>query len=273
MTGMTDMPSNDLLRLPGADPVPRLLLGTSGYPSPDALARSVRASGSGVVTVSVRRESAGERAGQAFWSLIAELGVRVLPNTAGCRDVRSAVTTAEMAREIFETDWIKLEIVGDEETQHPDPFGLVEAAGNLVKRGFTVFPYMTDDLVLAERLVDAGCTILMPWASPIGSGRGIANPAALRRLRERFRTQTLIVDAGLGLPSHAAQAMEFGFDAVLVNSAVAGADDPPAMAAAFAHAVEAGRLGWQAGPMPQRDTSVPSTPLVGMPFWQSATAS
>ena len=261
--------ASDPLPLPGAALSSRLFLGTAQYPSPDALGRAVRESGTGLVTVSLRRESAGERAGQAFWSLIRDLGVRVLPNTAGCRSAQQAIATAEMAREVFETDWVKLEVIGDEETQHPDPWGLVEAAGELTARGFTVFPYMTEDAMLAERLVEAGCRILMPWASPIGTGRGIANPAALRRLRARFPEQILVVDAGLGLPSHAAQAMEYGFDAVLVNTAVAKADDPPAMAGAFARAVEAGRLAFLSGPMPQRDTAAPSTPVVGTPFWHT----
>lgn len=264
--------TRDPLDLPGARLESRLFLGTGQYPSPDTLSRAVRDSGTGLVTVSVRREAAGERAGQAFWSLIADLGVRVLPNTAGCRSADQAITTAEMAREVFETDWIKLEVIGDEETQHPDPWGLVEAAGELTARGFTVFPYMSDDAIVAERLVDAGCRILMPWASPIGTGRGIANPAALRRLRARFPDVVLVCDAGLGLPSHAAEAMELGFDAVLANTAVAKADDPPAMARGFARAVEAGRLGWLSGPMPQRDTAAPSTPVVGTPFWHAAPA-
>lgn len=262
--------SEDPLGLPGTQLVSRLFLGTAQYPSPDTLARAVQESGTGLVTVSVRREAAGARAGQAFWSLISDLGVRVLPNTAGCRSASQAITTAEMAREVFETDWVKLEVIGDEETQHPDPWGLVEAAGELTARGFTVFPYMSDDAMVAERLVEAGCSILMPWASPIGTGRGIANPAALRRLRVRFPDVVLVCDAGLGLPSHAAQAMEMGFDAVLANTAVAKADDPPVMARAFARAVEAGRQGWRAGPMPQRDTAAPSTPVVGTPFWHTA---
>ena len=150
----------------------RLLLGTARYPSPAILAQAIRAAKTQIVTVSLRREAGGSRAGESFWALIRELGARVLPNTAGCRTVKEAVTTAQMAREVFGTDWIKLEVIGDEDTLQPDVFGLVEAARVLVADGFCVFPYMTEDLVVAEKLLDAGCRVLMPWAAPIGSGRG-----------------------------------------------------------------------------------------------------
>lgn len=241
----------------------RLMLGTARYPSPAVLADAVRSSGAEVVTVSLRRESGGERAGQAFWSLIASLGVRVLPNTAGCRTVKEAVTTAQMAREVFGTPWIKLEVIGDDDTLQPDVFGLVEAARILCADGFEVFPYTTEDLVVADRLLDAGCRVLMPWGAPIGSGRGLNNVFALRALRAHFPDVPLVVDAGIGLPSHAAHAIELGYDAVLVNTAVAEARDPVRMAAAFAKAVEAGAAGYAAGPMEPRDMAVPSTPVTG----------
>lgn len=241
----------------------RLMLGTARYPSPAVLADAVRSSGAEVVTVSLRRESGGERAGQAFWSLIASLGVRVLPNTAGCRTVKEAVTTAQMAREVFGTPWIKLEVIGDDDTLQPDVFGLVEAARILSADGFEVFPYTTEDLVVADRLLDAGCRVLMPWGAPIGSGRGLNNVFALRALRARFPDVPLVVDAGIGLPSHAAHAIELGYDAVLVNTAVAEARDPVRMAAAFAKAVEAGAAAYAAGPMEPRDIAVPSTPMTG----------
>jgi thiazole synthase len=241
----------------------RLMLGTARYPSPAVLADAVRASSAAVVTVSLRRESAGERAGQAFWSLIRGLGVRVLPNTAGCRTVKEAVTTAHMGREVFGTPWVKLEVIGDEDTLQPDPFALVEAARILIEDGFDVFPYTTEDLVVADRLLDVGCRVLMPWGAPIGSGRGLNNVFALRTLRAHFPDFPLVVDAGIGLPSHAAQAMELGFDAVLVNTAVAEARDPVRMAKAFAQAVEAGLAGCAAGPMEPRDMAVPSTPVLG----------
>ena len=154
----------------------RLLLGTARFPSPAILAEAIRASACEIVTVSLRREAGGSRAGESFWSLIRETGVRVLPNTAGCRTAKEAIATAQMAREVFETDWIKLEVIGEEDTLQPDVFGLVEAAKTLAADGFKVFPYTTDDLVVAEKLLDAGCLLLMPWAAPIGSGRGRQQP-------------------------------------------------------------------------------------------------
>ena len=237
-----------------------LMLGTAQYPSPSVLQEAFRASGAGVATVSLRRE-AGQ--GQAFWSLIRDLGVRVLPNTAGCHSAREAVTTARMAREGFETDWIKLEVIGHADTLQPDPFGLLEAATTLCAEGFQVFPYTTEDQVLAARLLDAGCRVLMPWGAPIGSGLGLNNRHGLRMLRAAFPDVPMVIDAGLGLPSHAAEAMEMGFDAVLLNSAVAQAGDPVAMARAFALAVQAGASARDADPMGVRDMGAPSTPLIG----------
>ena len=241
----------------------RLLLGTAQYPSPAVLAEAVRASGAEIVTVSLRRESAGERAGEGFWSLIRDLGVRVLPNTAGCHTAREAVTTAQMARELFDTDWVKLEVIGDSDTLQPDVFALVEAARILSADGFRVLPYTTEDLVVAERLLDAGCGVLMPWGAPIGSGRGLNNRFGLRALRAHFPEVPLVVDAGIGLPSHAAAAMELGYDAVLLNTAVARAGDPVMMARAFALALQAGRAAFLADPMESRDMAQPSTPVFG----------
>lgn len=241
----------------------RLFLGTAQYPSPAALVDAVRASATSVVTVSLRREAAGGNAGGQFWSLIRSLGVSVLPNTAGCHSVKEAVTTAKMAREVFGTGWIKLEVIGNHDTLQPDVFGLVEAARILCQEGFSVFPYTTEDLVVAERLLGAGCRVLMPWCAPIGSAKGPRNRDALRSLRGHFPEIPLIVDAGLGRPSHAAAVMELGFDAVLLNTAVAKAGDPAAMAAAFAKAVEAGRQAFHAGLLEPRDMAVPSTPLIG----------
>lgn len=244
----------------------RLLLGTAQYPSPDVLAEAVRASGTEIVTVSLRREGAEQQAGQRFWSLIKALGVRVLPNTAGCHSVREAVTTAQMAREVFGTDWVKLEVIGESDTLAPDLFGLVEAARILGEDGFQVFPYTTEDLVVAERLLRAGCRVLMPWGAPIGSGRGLNNPFGLRAMRAHFPEVPLVVDAGIGLPSHAAAAMELGYDAILLNSAVSQAGDPVAMARAFRLAVEAGLAGRLADPMEPRDMASPSTPVLGQAF-------
>ena len=253
----------------GKDFSSRMLIGTALYPSPAIMQRAIRASGAEIVTVSLRRESAGGRIGSAFWDLIRELNVTVLPNTAGCRSVREAVTTAELARELFGTTWIKLEVIGDDETLQPDPVALVEAAQILTRDGFEVFPYCTEDLTVALRLREAGCRVIMPWAAPIGSARGIINRDALKLLRTRLPDVALVVDAGLGAPSHAADALELGYDAVLLNTAIAKAADPVAMANAFRLAVEAGRIGYEAGLMGPRDFASPSTPVVGTPFWHA----
>ncbi len=241
----------------------RLLLGTARYPSPAILGEAIKASGAEVVTVSLRREAGTERGGQSFWSFIRALGLRVLPNTAGCHSVKEAVTTAHMAHELFDTKWIKLEVIRDDETLQPDVFGLVEAARILSHDGFEVFPYTTEDLAVADRLVEAGCRVLMPWGAPIGSARGLNNAYGLKSLRAHFPDIPLVVDAGLGVPSHAAAAMELGYDAVLLNTAVAEAGDPVAMAKAFALAIEAGRMACRAQPLEPRDMAVPSTPMMG----------
>ncbi len=191
-----------------------------------------------------------------------------MPNTAGCHCAQEAVTTAEMAREIFETNWIKLEVIGDDYTLQADVLESLKAATELIKRGFKVFPYCTDDLVMCQRLFDAGCEILMPWAAPIGSGKGIINAYALSTLRSRLPGATLIVDAGIGKPSDAAQAMELGYDAVLINSAIALAGSPVQMAQAFKSAIIAGRLGYEAICIPERNQASPSTALLDTPFWQ-----
>lgn len=245
----------------------RLLMGTALYPSPDILQKAVKASDAGIVTVSLRREAARQNSGQGFWELIRELPVHVLPNTAGCKSVKEAVTTAQMARELFDTNWIKLEVIANDDTLQPDLFGLVEAAQILCKDGFEVFPYTTEDLSAAERLLEAGCQVLMPWGAPIGSARGLNNPFALESMRAYFPNIPLVVDAGIGAPSHAAKAMEMGYDAVLLNTAIAKAGDPVKMAKAFASAIEAGRTAYEAGIMEPRNMASPSTPVAGTPFF------
>ena len=260
------MPSPDSLTVYGVELGSRLLLGTARYPSPAILTEAVKASGARLVTASLRREAGGERAGQGFWSIIRDLGVRVLPNTAACHSVKEAVTTAHMAREVFGTSWVKLEVIGEEDTLQPDVFALVEAARILTREGFEVFPYTTEDLIGAERLLEAGCRVLMPWGSPIGSGRGLNNLFGLKALRARFPQVPMVIDAGIGVPSHAAQSLELGFDAVLINTAVSQAVDPVRMAGAFARAVAAGREAYLAGPMEPRDMAVPSTPVIGKAF-------
>jgi thiazole synthase len=257
-----------MLKLYGASFSSRLLLGTAQYPSPDILRQAVEASRAEIVTMSLRRESARARAGQGFWELIEQLGARVLPNTAGCRTAKEAVATAKMARELFGTPWVKLEVIANDDTLQPDLFGLVEAATILCAEGFEVLPYTTEDLGAAERLVGAGCSVLMPWAAPIGTARGLINKDGLRTLRAYFPDVALIVDAGLGAPSHAAEAMELGYDAVLLNTAIAKAGDPIKMARAFSRAVEAGRLAFEAGLIEPRDMAIPSTPVAGTPFFK-----
>ena len=244
----------------------RLFLGTAGYPSPNVLKDAIKASTPGLLTVSLRRESAAG-AGQKFWDIIKSFNVPILPNTAGCYGATEAITTAEMAREIFGTNWIKLEVIANDYTLEPDPKGLVEAARALTDKGFKVFPYMTDDLELAQTLTDIGCDILMPWGAPIGTGRGLNNPTGLKALRERFTDKTLVVDAGIGAPSHASAAMELGYDAVLLNTAVSKATYPAAMAGAIAKSIEAGRKGFLAGLIAQQETATPSTPMIDRPFW------
>ena len=255
------------LKFYGVDVASRLLLGTALYPSPQIMTEAARAANAGIVTVSLRREQARGRSGERFLDLIRELGVHVLPNTAGCRTAKEAITTANMARELFETDWIKLEVIANDDTLQPDLFGLVEAAQVLSRDGFKVFPYTTEDLGAGERLLNAGCEVLMPWGAPIGTGRGLANLYGLKSMRAYFPGVPLVIDAGIGAPSHAAHAMEIGYDACLLNTAVAKAGDPVAMARAFAQAIEAGRTAYEAGLMEMRDMAQPSTPVAGTPFF------
>ncbi|MCU5775324.1 thiazole synthase [Erwiniaceae bacterium BAC15a-03b] len=242
-------------------PASPFLLGTAGYPSPEILQQAIIASGTEIITVSLRREGA---AGGAFRELLQQLNTRVLPNTAGCHTVKEAVTTAHMARELFNTRWIKLEVIAHADTLQPDPFALVEAARILSDDGFQVFPYTTEDLVIGEKLLEAGCQLLMPWGAPIGSGQGLRNIDGLRTMRAWFKDIPLIIDAGIGAPSQAALAMELGFDGILLNTAVAKAGDPVQMASAFQQAIRAGQQAWQAGLMEKRDMAVASTPIFGL---------
>ncbi|MDY3330942.1 MAG: thiazole synthase [Pelistega sp.] len=254
----------------------RFFLGTATYPSPKVLHDSIKASGAQVVTVGLKRQlapgqnsltkSTTDGVDNAFFQMLKESGAHLLPNTAGCKTAREAITLAHMAREIFDTHWIKLEVVGDDYTLQPDPIELITATKELIKDGFEVFPYCTDDLVTCNRLLDAGCRILMPWGAPIGSGQGLVNPFALRILRARLPEAFLVVDAGIGSPKDAVVAMELGFDAVLLNSAVAQSHDPVRMAEAFKLAIQSGRLAYEAGIMAQQDMAVPSTQVTGRPF-------
>ena len=240
----------------------RLILGTGGFPRLDALAEAIRASATELVTVALRRIDPSQRG--SIVDVIDEAGVQLLPNTAGCYTARDAVATARLAREAFETDWIKLEVIGDERTLLPDAPELLRAAEELVAEGFVVLPYTTDDPVLGRRLQDAGCAAVMPLGSPIGSGMGIRNAYNLSILRDRVSVP-LVLDAGVGTASDAALAMELGCDAVLCASAISRAEDPVAMARAIRAAVEAGRLARAAGRIPRRLHAEPSTTGAGLP--------
>nr|WP_218830488.1 thiazole synthase [Rubrivirga marina] len=254
----------DLWTVGGADLGSRVLLGTSRYPSLQTLLDSVDASGAEVVTVSVRRvdlDASGD--GQTLLGALRQRGLRLLPNTAGCYTAREAVFTAQLAREALETDWVKLEVIGDDETLYPDAVQLLKAASELVADGFQVFAYCGDDPITARKLADLGCAAVMPLAAPIGSGMGLVNPYALRIIRELLPDVPLVVDAGIGTASDAARAMELGYDGVLLNTAVSGAQHPAQMAAAIRHAVTGGRLARSAGRIPRRLYAQASTPDAG----------
>lgn len=239
----------------------RVLLGTSRYPSLQTLLDALDASGAELVTVAVRRvDLAGARDDESLLGALRARGVKLLPNTAGCFTAREAVLTAQLGREALETDLVKLEVIGDDETLYPDAVQLLKAAAELVGDGFRVWAYCGDDPVTARKLADLGCAAVMPLAAPIGSGMGLVNPYALRVIRELLPETPLVVDAGIGTASDAARAMELGYDAVLLNTAVAGAERPALMAAAIRHAVEAGRLAFRAGRIPLRLYAQASTP-------------
>jgi len=251
----------------GVDLGSRLILGTGGFPRMETLADAVEATGSGMVTVAVRRIDPQAR--HSLIDVLRACGVRVLPNTAGCFTARDAVMTAQLAREAFETDWVKLEVIGDERTLLPDAPELLVAAEQLVADGFVVLPYTTDDPVLARRLEDVGCAAVMPLGSPIGSGMGILNPYNLTLIVEQAGVP-VVLDAGVGTASDAARAMELGCDAVLCASAISRAADPVAMARAIRAGVEGGRLARLAGRIPRRTHAQASSPMDGLADLASA---
>lgn len=259
----------DVLELGGESFRSRLILGTGGAPSLDVLERAIRASGTEIVTVALRRVDPSQQG--SVVDVVDRTGVRVLPNTAGCFTAREAVLTAQLARDAFETDWVKLEVIGDERTLLPDPVELLDAAEQLVDLGFTVLPYTNDDPITAVRLADLGCAAVMPLGAPIGSGIGIRNPHNLAIIREHVSVP-VILDAGIGTASDAALAMELGCDAVLCASAISRAHDPSAMARAIRAAVEAGRLARRAGRIPRRLYAEASTPNAGLPEFGASTA-
>lgn len=245
----------------------RLLVGSALYSSPSVMQESIKTSGAQVVTLSLSRQDPLNQGGQQFWSIIQSMGMHLLPNTAGCHSVKDAINMAKMSREIFNTDWIKLELVGDDYNLQPDPIDLVRAAEILLKDGFKVLPYCTDDLVIARHLVELGCEVIMPWGSPIGTGKGLLNPYALQAIRDRFPEVTMIIDSGIGKPSHALQAMEMGVDAILLNTAIAKAQYPQKMAEAFNLSVKAGRMAYLAGTMDEQFSAQASTLTIDSPFW------
>ncbi|HET9789346.1 MAG TPA: thiazole synthase [Pyrinomonadaceae bacterium] len=240
----------------------RLIIGTGKYRSYDEMKTAHRASGAEMVTVAVRRVPLDHSA-ESFLDHL-DPAMQILPNTAGCYTAEEAIRTARLAREALQTDLIKLEVIGDQTTLFPDNEQTLAAASVLVKEGFTVLPYFTDDLIMAKKLLDAGCPAVMPLAAPIGSGLGIQNPANLRIMREQIPEATIIVDAGVGTASDAAIAMELGADAVLMNTAIAEAQDPARMAQAMKLAIEAGRLAFLAGRMSKRLYASASSPLTGV---------
>ena len=249
----------------------RLLIGSALYPSPEVMQQAIVASGAQVVTLSLKRQNPSERSGEKIWRYIQETVQQnqgfLLPNTAGCKNAKEAITLARMSRELFQTDWIKLEVIGDDYNLQPDPIELLIATEQLLTDGFKVLPYCTDDLVICQKLYALGCQVIMPWASPIGTGKGLMNPYNLASIRQRLPNATLILDAGIGKPSDACIAMEMGFDGVLLNSAIALADNPVLMAKAFAGAIAAGESAYIAGTMPERQTAHASTPTLDTPFW------
>src|SRR5690349_20240168 len=251
----------DSLIIAGTKLRSRLFVGTAGYPNQQILLESLAASGAELVTMSIRRISLDTYAE----SLVDVLGgrYRLLPNTAGCVTARDAILTAELAREALETNWVKLELIGDRETLYPDVEQLVRAADELVRSGFTVLPYCNEDPVTCQKLADVGCAAVMPLGSLIGSGMGISNPAAIELICSRSPVP-VVLDAGIGTASDAAQAMELGCDAVLVNTAIAKSRDPRSMAAAMHMAVEGGRLSRLAGRIPKRRYAEPSSPQLGL---------
>jgi thiazole synthase len=256
----TDL-TTDPLTIAGESLRSRLLLGTGGFRSLEAMAAAIEASGTALVTVALRRVEPGARG--SIVDVLDAAGVRLLPNTAGCFTARDAVLTARLAREAFATHWVKLEVIGDERTLLPDAPALLEAAEELVDEGFVVLPYTNDDPILARRLEDVGCAAVMPLGSPIGSGMGLLNPYNLRLIREQAGVP-VILDAGVGTASDAALAMELGFDGILCASAISRAEDPVAMAHAIRLGTEGGRLAHRAGRIPRRLYARASTPETGV---------
>ena len=254
---------NDRLVIAGREFKSRLFVGTGKYKDFAETKKAIEASGADVVTVAVRRVNITDRSKENLLDYIDPKKYTILPNTAGCYNVEDALRYSRLARAAGVSDLIKLEVLGDERTLFPDTAGLIEAAKILVKEGFIVLPYTNDDPIVAQKLVDIGCPAVMPLAAPIGSGLGIRNPYNLKIIMEMIKVP-IVVDAGVGTASDAALAMELGADAVLMNTAIAGAQDPIAMAEAMKYAVEAGRLAYKAGRIPRKLYATASSPIEGM---------
>jgi thiazole synthase len=254
---------NDIFEIAGEQFSSRLILGTARYPNPSIMMDALQSSGTEMVTLSIRRHDVTDSFGESILNLIRSRSYRLLPNTAGCFTAKEAVLTAELAREALETNWIKLEVIGDDETLFPDVVELLIAAQDLVNRGFTVFPYCNDDPITCRKLEDIGCAVVMPLAAPIGSGAGIRNAYNIQIIRETVRIP-VIIDAGIGTASDAAVAMELGADAVLLNTAISCAEHPVMMAQAMKLAVEAGRFAYLAGRIPKRLYAERSSPMTGL---------
>src|SRR5246127_627835 len=254
----------DKLTIAGREFASRLIVGTGKYRSFQEMARCHAASGADMVTVAVRRVNLTDRTKESLLDYIDRSKLFILPNTAGCYTADDAIRTALLGREVGLSNWVKLEVIGDEKTLFPDNEGLLEATRVLVKEGFVVLPYTNDDVVNARKLIDAGAAAVMPLAAPIGSGLGVQNPAALRILREMITAVPMIVDAGVGTASDAAIAMELGADGVLMNTAIAAAEDSVKMARAMQLSVEAGRLAYESGRMPKKLYATASSPLAGV---------
>lgn len=256
--------NNDVLRIAGKDFHSRLIVGTGKYRSFQEMARAHEASGAEIVTVAVRRVNLTDKTKESLLDYIDRSKYFILPNTAGCYSADDAVRAARLGREVGLSHWVKLEVIGDEKTLFPDNFELVKATEILAREGFVVLPYTNDDLISARRLIDAGAAAVMPLGAPIGSGLGIQNTANIRILREMITAVPLILDAGVGTASDAAIAMELGADAVLMNTGIAGAEDPILMAEAMKHAVLAGRKAYLARRMPKKPYATASSPVAGV---------
>ena len=255
---------SDILKIADREFRSRLIVGTGKYRSFPEMKRCHEASGADMVTVAVRRVNLTDRSKESLLDYIDRSKMFILPNTAGCYTADDAIRTARLAREVGLSNWVKLEVIGDEKTLFPDNEGLLEATRVLVKEGFVVLPYTNDDVVNARKLIDAGAAAIMPLAAPIGSGMGVQNPANLQIMREMITTVPMIVDAGVGTASDAAVAMELGAEGVLMNTAIAAAEDAEKMAIAMKLAVQAGRLAWEAGRMPKKLYASASSPLAGV---------